>query len=321
MMTRRKRGRVAAPFLPRGKRERRKVELLGGIALTMTTALIVCIFIFSGAQRLLLGSPQAAAVVSAVLVDLANSDRAKNGLSSLEMNSVLVAVAQAKANDMAEKRYFAHVSPDGVDPWHWFAEAGYSFEDAGENLAIDFSDSADVERAWMQSALHRENILNARYTEIGIATAQGVYQGRPTTFVVQAFGTPSEVREANERVIPAGEATLAVTAVAAGTDVQVLGESQQSTRENSEVEVSTIGLPWWGYALGYPRDTLRYAYIAIGLFVLFALALETGFEIWWHHRKHAIRAGMLLVVMSLFFVVAELLFFTEPVLAAAGIPL
>jgi uncharacterized protein YkwD len=44
-----------------------------------------------------------------------------------------------KANDMATLSYFAHTSPSGLTPWHWFAKANYVFSYAGENLAIDFS--------------------------------------------------------------------------------------------------------------------------------------------------------------------------------------
>src|SRR4029079_16600268 len=123
-------------------------------------------------QRFALRSPETAAVISAVLVDLANGDRAQHGYGTLTLNSTHVAAAQAKANDMAAKGYFAHVSPDGTDPWHWFKEAGYQFDYAGENLAVNFVDSGDVNDAWMNSPTHRDNILNPHYTEIGIATAE-----------------------------------------------------------------------------------------------------------------------------------------------------
>ena len=48
---------------------------------------------------------------------------------------------------------------------------------AGENLAVNFSDSQDVTNAWMNSPEHRANILNGDFTQIGIATAQGTYKG------------------------------------------------------------------------------------------------------------------------------------------------
>lgn len=321
-------GLLLPPLLPRGKRERRRVELLSGVAVSVFSLLIVCVFVLSSAHRFLLRSPQAAAVVSAILVDLANDDRVSNDLAILKTNPVLVAAAQAKANDMAVRGYFAHVSPEGVDPWHWFKEAGYSFEYAGENLAIDFADSADVERAWMNSPTHRENILNEHYTEIGIATAQGTYEGRPTTFVVQEFGAPSaRVQEAiHEETVPAEPTELAVAgATAAGADTQVLGSTQEKSPVTTEPALAAslskeVGgnVPWWGYVLGFPRDAMRYAYYLIGLFVLLALALETGFEMRWHHARRALAAGTLLATMSVFFIVADYLFFAQPVLAALG---
>lgn len=135
-----------------------------------------------------------AAVVSSVLVDLTNFDRAEEGLHGLAVNPVLVEAAQAKAYDMAAKGYFSHNSPDGKTPWYWLQEAGYSFSYAGENLAVFFGDSEDVERAWMESPSHRANILNSNFSEVGIATAEGFYQGQKTVFVVQMFGTPSTLR-------------------------------------------------------------------------------------------------------------------------------
>ena len=75
-------------------------------------------------------------------------------------------------------------------------------------MAVDFSDSADVERAWMNSATHRENLLDPHFTEIGIALAQGTYQGRATTFVVQMFGAPTS----KKAEVGNGGSTIAVFA-------------------------------------------------------------------------------------------------------------
>lgn len=131
-----------------------------------------------------------AAVASRVLVDLTNQERSQTSLASLTINPVLTQAAQAKAHDMATKGYFAHTSPEGITPWHWFSSVGYTYVYAGENLAINFSDSSEVDRAWMNSPAHRANIVNGNFTEIGIATEEGVYNGKQTTFVVQLFGRP-----------------------------------------------------------------------------------------------------------------------------------
>ena len=315
------------------KDERRRVEILGGATFLLFSVVIVGLFLASGFQKTALRSSEVAAVVSAILVDLANGDRVEGGLDELAINPILVAVAQAKANDMAMSGYFAHVSPKGTDPWHWFQEEGYEYEHAGENLAIDFSDSSDVERAWMNSPTHRNNILSGNFTEIGIATAQGMYQGRETTFVVQAFGAPSRAIArtatiATTKVPKDPEIATATAPVPPQPKVQVLGSAtlEDSAPYSSaihtepasaaELSVGTLDvIPAWGYVIGFPRSALRYAYYALGLLVLLALALETGFEFRTHHRKKAVRAGILLIAMVVLFVVADYAFFVEPVLA------
>jgi uncharacterized protein YkwD len=125
------------------------------------------------------------------LADGTNANRITDGLPTLATSPLLQAAAQEKANDMAKNDYFAHTSPAGITPWYWFLNVGYDFSYAGENLAVNFSDSQDVTNAWMNSPEHRANILGANYTNIGIAVATGTYEGQPATFVVELFGTPA----------------------------------------------------------------------------------------------------------------------------------
>ncbi len=132
-----------------------------------------------------------AAVVGSELVSLTNTERAQNNVGQLTENTKLDAAAQAKAADMAAKGYFAHIGPDGKQPWDWITGAGYDYQYAGENLAVRFVDSKDVVNAWMASPTHRANIVKAQYQEIGIGVADGIYKGQSATFVVQYFGKPS----------------------------------------------------------------------------------------------------------------------------------
>ncbi len=290
---------------------------------------IVASFMLAGVQRFALHSPDVAAVVATTLVDLANIDRTENGLSRLSVSPILVRAAQAKANDMATKGYFSHTSPDGLDSWHWFKEAGYVYEHAGENLAIDFIDSADVEQAWMNSITHRDNILNSHYDEIGIATAQGDYEGRPTMFVVQMFATPAFAATSmdNDAAVGASAGVGTVDGVvmqdaarsldAESNDTQVLGaRTGEVSQEISSGNGAAFSL--WAYVVSFPHQTLRRIYIVIGLIVLIALTVETGLEFRWHHRHRALRASILLATMTGFFVAAELVFFVDPVLALIG---
>jgi len=123
------------------------------------------------------------------VVRLTNEKRAESGLSSLEYNSTLSAAAKAKGEDMLTKDYWAHVSPDGTEPWKFFTDVGYAYRYAGENLARDFSNASSAIEAWMASPTHKDNILSSKYKEIGIAVVEGDMNGVDTTIIVQLFGT------------------------------------------------------------------------------------------------------------------------------------
>jgi hypothetical protein len=293
-----------------------------------TGALVVCLFVAAGAVDRIVkefGSPYVAAVISAVLVDLANADRAELELPELTTNPLLTAAAQAKADDMAAKGYFSHTTPEGYDSWHWFKQVGYDYRFAGENLAVNFSDSADVEAAWMASPTHRDNIVSPRYTEIGIATAVGMYEGRETVFVVQMFGMPKDAAPTAPSVTPAEVAAAPVevpdvlgetTVVAPYEDEPVGALAEQDG--DAAVIVESEEIPFWGYLVAQPKRTLQYAYYVIGLLILFALFFDVEWEIKHHHMKHAMKAGAVLGTMSMLFVVADWVFFAEPVLAVLG---
>lgn len=122
-----------------------------------------------------------------------NKQRTALGLPELRENTELDKAAQEKAKNMFAEGYWAHFSPTGKDPWGFISGQGYKFTYAGENLARNFYTSSDVVQAWMNSTSHRENIVNNRYQDIGIAVAEGVLQGQKTTLIVQMFGTPTNV--------------------------------------------------------------------------------------------------------------------------------
>lgn len=123
------------------------------------------------------------------LIRLTNEKRLEAGLSPLQESPSLKGAAVAKASNMFEENYWAHFSPSGRDPWEFILGSGYKFTFAGENLAKNFQNSQDVVAAWIASPTHRDNILNPRYKDIGIAVVEGVLNGQKTTLVVQMFGT------------------------------------------------------------------------------------------------------------------------------------
>jgi hypothetical protein len=123
------------------------------------------------------------------VIRITNEQRVSVGLLPLEANATLAQAAQAKAADMLNNNYWAHVSPDGTQPWSFFVNAGYSYRYAGENLARDFTNPTSAVDAWMASPTHKDNLLSANYREIGIAVVEGDLDGVDTTIIVQFFGT------------------------------------------------------------------------------------------------------------------------------------
>ena len=118
-----------------------------------------------------------------------NNARAANGLAPLSLNSQLNNSAQAKAQDMANKNYWAHVSPDGTQPWYFFDQAGYAYIRAGENLAYGFMTSQGAVDGWMNSATHRANILGDYYdVGFGIVNAPDYQSNGQQTIVVAHYG-------------------------------------------------------------------------------------------------------------------------------------
>lgn len=137
------------------------------------------------------------------LLSATNAQRSANGVATLTLNSKLNSAAQAKAADMVNRGYWAHVTPDGKQPWWFIANAGYQYTSAGENLAYGFSSSDSTITGWMNSSSHRTNMLNATFTEVGfgiVDTDNYVYNDPqpdgpstdhgPQTIVVAMYAKP-----------------------------------------------------------------------------------------------------------------------------------
>jgi len=113
-----------------------------------------------------------------------NAVRIKAGAAPLSLNEKLNTSAGFKAADMITNNYWAHTSPAGVEPWHWFTAAGYPYRFAGEVLAMNYDDAAAVVSAWLASPSHRADILNPAFREVGFAVAHGRLNGADVVLIV-----------------------------------------------------------------------------------------------------------------------------------------
>jgi len=149
-------------------------------------------------------------IASEVFV-LTNESRAQAGVNTLAWNDYLAQAAQRKADDMAANGYFAHISPDGKQPWQWINQGEYRYLYMGENLAMDFTTAEIVHSAFTKSPSHLKNILKPNYQDMGIGVAVGEIDGRETTILVEFFGAQTvSPTLAAATVPPVAEPTAAI---------------------------------------------------------------------------------------------------------------
>lgn len=98
------------------------------------------------------------------VVRLVNIEREAIGVGPVTMNASLRSSAAVRAIEIIEK--FSHERPDGT---RWVTAIKINYACAGENLAAGQRTPANVVNAWMNSEGHRKNLLNPKYSEIGVA--------------------------------------------------------------------------------------------------------------------------------------------------------
>ncbi|MEA2332556.1 MAG: hypothetical protein QOH58_2694 [Thermoleophilaceae bacterium] len=135
----------------------------------------------------------------ALTLCLLNEVRVRHQLAPLRPEERLELAAQRYAADMIERRFFDHVDPGGLDPHARILMAGYPALNAwtGENLAWGTGPEGspiEIVDTWMHSPGHRENILRATFTEIGIGVEfdlpKPIADADPGATYVTTFGGP-----------------------------------------------------------------------------------------------------------------------------------
>ncbi len=121
-----------------------------------------------------------------------NVDRIKAAeLPSLKPNYQLDQVAKARLDDMFKNQYFEHNSPTGESASAEALKVKYGYVLIGENIALgNFESDQKLVEAWMLSPGHRANILNSKYSELGVAVGRGLFDGRNQWIGVQIFAKP-----------------------------------------------------------------------------------------------------------------------------------
>jgi hypothetical protein len=236
------------------------------------------------------------------LLNYTNKKRDDAGLSDLRLNSKLTAAAQAKAADMFKDGYWAHIAPDGAEPWDFILGQSYDYIYAGENLAKNFSTSKEVVEAWYKSPSHKSNLLGGNYDEVGFAVVNGVMNGYETTLVVQMFGRP---REPSMVASVYEEKNVLNESANNATPEPVKGSQTSVSEEASKPAVATVPAPKVDMTLATKSISL-----AFGGFVGSLLAVDM-----WYSKKRGINkfTGQTLAhIMILLVVIFSVWFVLQP---------
>ena len=123
----------------------------------------------------------------------ANAERSAAGLPPLVLDRRLSHAAQRHADDMLQRSYYSHVSPDGDDPAARVRQSGYVFRLIAENIARGPFTVDEAMDNWLASEEHRRNLLNPGFRDFGVGVAVGRNSVGDTVLWVQDFGRSAGV--------------------------------------------------------------------------------------------------------------------------------
>ncbi|MBI4910527.1 MAG: putative Ig domain-containing protein [Acidobacteria bacterium] len=120
------------------------------------------------------------------ILEEVNRERRSRGLNKLEWDDRVAGAARNHSRNMARRKFFSHEDPVAGDMRKRLRAAGVEWTACAENLYEEsrVASARSVVRAWMNSAGHRQNLLNGRYTHTGVGVR---VEGR--TIVTELFVT------------------------------------------------------------------------------------------------------------------------------------
>jgi uncharacterized protein YkwD len=180
---------VAAAYPAYGDRHGYQVSVPYGEGVACAYAIDT---ITGGTRHRQLGCVDLEARWRAQLLTEVNNTRAYLGRSRVVMCPALDRGAESYATTLATHRQLSHTGPDGSTFAQRLTAAGYTGAGvrAGENLGMGQRDAASVVAGWMASPGHRDNLLSASWTHMGIGRDVGLHPTYPQTvkYWTQWFG-------------------------------------------------------------------------------------------------------------------------------------
>jgi uncharacterized protein YkwD len=103
-----------------------------------------------------------------LFLGLLNQYRKANGRQALAFEPLLFKSARWMAQDMAAKNSVSHIDSQGRDIFNRIKAFGYPGRWVGENIAGGFEHAADNLKIWQSDDIHKNNLLGANYTKVGV---------------------------------------------------------------------------------------------------------------------------------------------------------
>jgi len=159
------------------------------------------VWILIGTAR---GDPGKPAVASKQVLMLVNKARALarrcgnesfTATTALKLNELLTDAAQHHASDMAKYHYLDHEGHDGSTHAQRVSRTGYQWKIVGENIAGGVGTAQDVVDGWLDSPHHCANIMDPKYTEMGVAFAINDGDDKYGIYWAQEFAAPKTAKK------------------------------------------------------------------------------------------------------------------------------
>lgn len=184
------------------------------------------------------------------LLQMANQFRAEHGVAPLAWNNALARAARAHARRMvSEPGGLEHQYPGEADVIARASREGALFAAIAENLAGRGQNPAQLHQGWMNSPVHRANLLNPKMNAVGI----GVIESRGLLYAVEDFAqsVPVPRRKEIESQVAAALQRAGIESVKMTVAARSNCESQSDTAAGALLVVH-----WEGPNPGQPPDVV-----------------------------------------------------------------
>lgn len=160
--------------------------------------------------------PANAGTNSQKLLQYTNAERSARNLGGLSRSGSLDSTAQRWAEHLASEARMYHSSdPAQGTPYNWRAE-NLAYWEGHEPFAAE-----KIHSWWMNSTVHRNNIVHPGFTHVGFGMACQIHNGTPWVFAVAHFGGPSgPIENSGNGQASGGGSTAGMTCSAGGSPSQ-----------------------------------------------------------------------------------------------------